>query len=198
MDKIQRKELNKDELDSIYISSTEVLNTINTLIADKEQAKKEIENSLKRLKEEASKDKSLEEEEVDIFGSLIEDGRKIKTIANKTHREIPKDKYTILDVQKNTKSTEYKFRLDDIIKNIKEGLKKTHSNQDIIVYKAITEEINLDKFNIFNLNPEKEIKKAVKENSTKINLYKINVSKDANIIAYTNSVFYDNQNRTLQ
>ena len=197
MDKNQRKELTKDELDSIYISSTEVLNTINTLIADKEQAKKEIENSLKKLKEEISKDKSLEEEEVDIFGSLIEDGRKVKTIANKNHREIPKDKYTILDIQKTTKSTEYKFCLDGIIKNIKEALKKIRVNQDITVYKAMTDEINLDKLNIFNLNPEKDLRKVLKEGTSKINLYKINVSKEANIIAYTNSVFYDNQYRTL-
>ena len=197
MDKKQRKELTKDELDSIYIASTEVLNTINTLIADKEQAKKEIENSLKKLKEEISKDKSLEEEEVDIFGSLIEDGRKVKTIANKNHREIPKDKYAILDIQKTTKSTEYKFCLDGIIKNIKEALKKIHVNQDITVYKTMTDEINLDKLNVFNLNPEKDLKKALKEGTSKINLYKINVSKEANIIAYTNSVFYDNQYRTL-
>ena len=197
IDKIQRKELTEDELDSIYISSTEVLDTINTLITGKEQAKKEIENSLKKLKEEASKDKNLEEEEVDIFGSLIEDGRKVKTIANKTHREIPKDKYTILDIQKNTKSTEYKFHIDDIIKNIREALKKIYTTQEITLYKAMGEEIDLNKFNVFNLNPEKDIKKAIKESSSKINLYKINVSKDANIIAYTNSVFYDNQNRTL-
>ena len=32
---------------------------------------------------------------------------------------------------------------------------------------------------------------------SKINLYKINVTKDANLIAYTNSVFYDNKNKTL-
>ena len=73
MDKLQRKELSKDELDSIYISSTYVLDVINTLITQKEQPKKEIENSLKKLKEEALKEKSLDEEEVDIFGSLIED-----------------------------------------------------------------------------------------------------------------------------
>lgn len=197
MDKLQRKELTKDELDSIYISSTDVLDVINTLITQKEQPKKEIENSLKKLKEEALRDKSLEAEEVDIFGSLIEDGRKVKTIANKNHREIPKDKYTILNIQKTTKSTEYKFCLDDIIKNLREALKKTTTSQEITLYKAIPDEINLDKFNIFDFNPEKEIKEAISGDTTKINLYKINLSKGTNVIAYTNSVFYDNQNKTL-
>ena len=197
MDKIQRKHLNKDELDSIFISSTEVLGVINTLITQKEQPKKEIENSLKKLKEEALKEKSLAEEEVDIFGSLIEDGRKVKTIANKTHREIPKDKYTILNIQKTTKSTEYKFCLDDIIKKLRDALKKITTSQDITLYKAIPDEISIDKFNIFDFNPEKEIKEAMATETNKINLYKINLEKGANVIAYTNSVFYDNQNKTL-
>jgi len=198
LDKLQRTKLNKDELDSIYISSTEINNVINALIADKLQAKKELEASLKKLKEEAAENKSLNEtEEFDIFGSLIEDGRKVKTIANKNHREIPKDKYTILEIAKNTKATEYKFCLDGIIKNIKEAMKKIQSPQEFIVYKATEETLNPEKLNIFNVNSEKELKEAMQSQETKINLYKINVKKDANVIAYTNSVYYDNKNKTL-
>ena len=198
LDKLQRAKLNKDELDSLFILSTEVNSVINALLADKLQAKKELEASLKKLKEEAQEDKSLNEtEEFDIFGSLIEDGRKVKTIANKNHREIPKDKYSILEIAKNTKATEYKFSLDGIIKNIKEALKKIQSPQELVVYKATEEPLNVEKLNIFNINPEKEIKEACKNYDTKINLYKINVKKEANIIAYTNSLFYDNKNKTL-
>ena len=198
LDKIQRSKLNKDEFDSAYILSTEVNMVINALLGEKLQAKKEIDASLKKLKEEATANKSLNEnEEFDIFGSLIEDGRKVKTIANKSHREIPKDKYSILGIAKNTKATEYKFSLDGIIKNIREALKKIQSPQEFVVYKAMGEVLNPEKLNIFNANPEKEMKEALKGDETKINLYKINVKKDANIIAYTNSVFYDNQNKTL-
>ena len=198
LDKIQRSKLNKDELDSLYILSTEVCNVINSLLGDKLQAKKELDASLKKLKEEAANDKGLnEKEEFDIFGSLIEDGRKVKTIANKNHREIPKDKYAILEIAKNTKSTEYKFSLDGIIKNIREALKKIESPQELVVYKAIPETINSEKLNIFNINPEIEMKEALRGDESKINLYKINVKKEANIIAYTNSVFYDNKNKTL-
>ncbi len=198
LDKLQRSKLNKDELDSLYILSTEVESVINAMLGNKLQAKKELEASLKKLKEEATEDKNLnDKEEFDIFGSLIEDGRKVKTIANKSHREIQKDKYTILEIAKNTKVTEYKFCLDGIIKNIKEALKKIKSPQELVVYKAIAEELNPDKLNIFNANPENEIKRVLNTEEAKINLYKINVKKDANIIAYTNSVFYDNQNKTL-
>ena len=198
LDKIQMTKLSKDELDSLFILSTDVGNVINTLLADKLQAKKELETSLKKLKEETVENKNLNQvEDFDIFGSLIEDGRKVKTIANKSHREIPKDKYSILEITKNTKVTEYKFSLDGIIKNIKEGLKKVQSSQEFVVYKAIEEPLNLEKFNIFNINPEKELKEACKACDSQINLYKINVTKEANIIAYTNSVFYDNKNKTL-
>lgn len=198
LDKIQRSKLKKDELDSLYILSTEVNSVINALLGDKIQAKKELEASLKKLKEEVASDKGLnEKEEFDIFGSLIEDGRKIKTIANKNHREIPKDKYTILEIGKNTKATEYKFCLDGIIKNIREALKKIQSPQELVVYKATGEELNVEKLNIFNINPEKEMKEALVKEETKINLYRINIKKDSNIVAYTNSTFFDNQNKTL-
>lgn len=198
LDKLQRSKLNKDEFDGLYILSTDVNNVINALVGDKLQAKKEIEASLKKLKEEVSDSKGLnEKEEFDIFGSLIEDGRKVKTIANKSHREIPKDKYSILEIAKNTKATEYKFCLDGIIKNIREALKKIQSPQELVVYKATEEVLNPEKLNIFNVNPEKEMKEVLRGSESKINLYRINVKKEANIIAYTNSVFYDNQNKTL-
>ena len=198
LDKLQRAKLSKEELDSLYILSTDVNRAINSLVGYKLQAKKELEASLKRLKEEAVEDKNLNDEEnFDIFGSLIEDGRKVKTIANKSHRELPKDKYAILDISKNTKATEYKFCLDGIIKNIGDALNKVQSPQDFVVYKATDEALNIDKFNIFNVNPEQEVKEAIKSNQNTINLYKINVKKDANVIAYTNCVFYDNKNKTL-
>ena len=54
------------------------------------------------------------------------------------------------------------------------------------------EKINEQSINIFNLNPEKELKKALKQNGNKINLYKINLNRNDNAIVYTNSVFYDN------
>ena len=198
LDKIQRSKLNKDEFDGIYILSTEVNSVINALVGDKLQAKKEIDASLKKLKEEVANNKGLnDKEEFDIFGSLIEDGRKVKTIANKNHREIPKDKYTVLGIAKNTKATEYKFILDGIIGNIRDALKKVEIPQELIVYKATNEILNLEKLNVFNINPEKEMKEYLVSSENKINLYKITVSKKSNLIAFTNSVFYDNQNKTL-
>ena len=67
-------------------------------------------------------------------------------------------------------------------------------------YKWIEEEENIDtnEFNIFNLNPEKEIENALKETeSGKVNLYKMNFDKNIKSIAYSNCIYYDNQNKTL-
>ena len=50
---------------------------------------------------------------------------------------------------------------------------------------------------MFNINPEQELKTAIKNNGTSINFYKINVKKGANGISFTNCIFYDNQNKTL-
>lgn len=196
LDTKQRKELTKEELESIYIGTTNVIDIINALLATKETARKEIESSLKKLKEDMSNDKE-EKEEFDIFGGLVEDNRKVKTIANKSHREIARDLYNILGINKNTKITEYKFELDRIIKNIKNAITKIETNQDIIVYKATEEDLDQNKINVFDLNVEKEIKEILNSQEAKVDLYKIEIEKGTNVIGFTNNVFYDNRNNTL-
>ena len=60
------------------------------------------------------------------------------------------------------------------------------------------ENIDVNAINVFNLNSERELEKALKEEeSLKLNLYKMNLQKGTNIIAFTNSIYYDNQNKTL-
>ena len=60
------------------------------------------------------------------------------------------------------------------------------------------ESIDVNKINVLNLDVKDEVQKAIENsNSNKINLYKMNLEKDTNIIAFTNCVYYDNQNKTL-
>ena len=60
------------------------------------------------------------------------------------------------------------------------------------------ESIDVNKINVLNLDVKAEVQKAIENsNSNKINLYKMNLEKDTNIIAFTNCVYYDNQNKTL-
>ena len=197
MDKIQRKNLTKDETDSIYITTTNLLTLLNKIKINEFQPK-DIENSLKEIKKEAIEEKTLSEEEFDIFGGMLKDTTKISKIKDKKHRELPKDKFNILEISKNTKQIGYKLSLENIISNIKEALTKIEISEDIPVYKAIIDDkIDDRKINIFDINPENEMSEAIKQENNKINLYKINLSEGVNAISYTNCIFFDNQNKTL-
>ena len=198
MDKIQRKNLSKDETDSVYITSTNLLEIINKIKINEFQPK-DIETTLKEIKKEAIQEKSLSEnEEFDIFGGIIQDSTKVSKIKNKKHRELAKDKFNILEINKNTKQIGFKLSIEKIIANLKTAMNKVVVPEEIPVYKAIGED-NLDdrKINIFDINPEKEIQEAIKKENNKINFYKIDLKEGSNAISYTNCIFYDNQNKTL-
>lgn len=198
MDKIQRKNLSKDETDSVYITSTNLLEIINKIKINEFQPK-DIETTLKEIKKEAIQEKSLSEnEEFDIFGGIIQDSTKVSKIKNKKHRELAKDKFNILEINKNTKQIGFKLSLEKIIANLKTAMNKVVVPEEIPIYKAIGEN-NLDdrKINIFDINPEKEIQEAIKKENNKINFYKIDLKEGSNAISYTNCIFYDNQNKTL-
>ena len=196
LDRMQRKNLSKEEIDATFIASTNVVEILNKIKTNNIMPE-DIEKSLKEIKKEAIDEKALAEE-YDIFGNLIEDNTKVKKIKNKKHRELPRDKYNILDVNKNTKQIGYKLTLQSIIKNITSALEKGVIPENLPVYKAVLDDkLNNKEINVFNTNPEEEIKDAMIEDGNKINLYKINVKEGTNGVAFTNIIFYDNQNKTL-
>ena len=196
LDRMQRKNLSKEEIDATFIASTNVVEILNKIKTNNIMPE-DIEKNLKEIKKEAIDEKSLAEE-YDIFGNLIEDNTKVKKIKNKKHRELPRDKYNILDVNKNTKQIGYKLTLQSIIKNITSALEKGVIPENLPVYKAVLDDkLNNKEINVFNINPEEEIEDAMIEDGNKINLYKINVKEGTNGVAFTNIIFYDNQNKTL-
>ena len=199
IDKIQRAILTKEELDSVYLATTNQIEIMNKLKTNTTEPK-ELDRWLKQIKTDLKNDKNMTEEEViDIFGSLSEDTRKVTKLANKSHREQPKNKYSILRISKEVKTVDYKVALNNAIRTIDKALEKNQLGQDISAY-AWKEEENLDpnKINIFNLNPEKEIEEALKTTeNTKITLYKMNIGKGVKIVAFSNCVYFDNQNKTL-
>lgn len=198
MDKVQRKALSKEETDNIYITATNLIDILNKIKND-EVLPKEIETSLKNIKKEAKEASNLDEvEEFNIFGGISQDATKISKIGNKKHREIAKDKFNILGVNKNTKQIGYKAKLEEVVKVVKNALNKVVVTEDLPVYKAfVNEKLNQNSFNVFNINPEFEIENIIKQKGNKINLYKVNLKRGINAISYTNIIFYDNQNKTL-
>lgn len=200
IDEIQRKIFTKEELDSIYLTTTDQLNVMNK-IKTGSTLNKELEADLKKIKKDLQEEKDVTEEDaIDIFGGLSEDTRKVTKLANKSHREQPKNKYSILRVSKTLKTVEYKAALENFINIIKMAITKNKLGQNISAYKWTEEDVNIDtnEFNIFNLNVEKEIEKALTDTeSGKVNLYKMNFEKDVNAVAFSNCVYFDNQNKTL-
>ena len=198
MDSMQRRVLLKQETDSIYITTTNLLDIINK-VKNMEVTPKEIENSLKELKNQAKEEKSLtEKEEFDIFGAIVEDSTKIKKIAGKKHRELVKDKFGILDISTNLKPLGYKLTLEKLVDNIKNALSKIQLQEGLPVYKiSLQEEFPYRNFIDFNINPEEEINENLNKSDKGIYLFKINLLKGTKAIAYTNNIFYDNQNKTL-
>ena len=198
MDKIQRKVLSKDETDSLYLLSTNLIDILNK-VKNNEVLPKEIESSLKELKKEATEEKMLtESEEFDIFGGMAQDRTKVSKINNKKHRELPKDKYSILEINKNTKQLGYKLSLEKVIENVRTALEKVVLVEDLPVYKAIYDDkLEPQNINLFDINEETEMNKIIEKKGNKINLYRLGLKKGTNAISYTNIIFYDNLNKTL-
>lgn len=198
MDKMQRKLLNKLETDSTYIMTTKILELVNKIKIN-DYLPKDIETELKEIKKEATQEKALlENEEFDIFGGLSQDNTKISKIKNKKHRELPKDRFNILEIGKNTKQIGFKLTIENVISNVKKALEKVVIPESLPVYKAIIDDKLDDRmFNIFNINPENEIAEAIRKEGNKINFYKLNLKEGSNAISFTNCIFYDNQNKTL-
>ncbi len=199
MDQMQRKILTKEETDSIYLTTTDILEILNKTKKN-DITPKDIEINLKEMKRQAVEEKSLEnDEEFDIFGGIAQDSTKVSKIKNHKHREIPKDKFNILEINKNTNQLGYKLALEKVVSNIAKALEKVVVPEDLPVYKAIGgEDLDNQKINLFNINPEREIKEVLNNyKNSKINFYKINLKEGTNAISYTNGIFYDNQNKTL-
>lgn len=194
IDSKQRNILTKEQLDSLYLMSCpDIFEDVNfvklTGITNYKQ-------SVERLKQEAGKEELLfNEEEFDIFGGRIEDKTKISVLDNKKHREAHKNKFKILDINKNTTDEDYQKSLVEILKNLNEAYGKVKIDTDLPIYMSSDGSINGKEFGIFNINPEMALKKV--KNLSKINLYRVNLKEGMSVLAYSNIAFFDNLNKTL-
>ena len=201
IDKMQRKKFTDDELDSSFIASSTstlaLLNRINLKIAEN----REISEELKKIKLSKGKNENEEDddESFNIFGKIKNTNNKERTIGNKTHREQPRDKFEILEIEKGTKGIELKRNLEKVLKDIKTAIKKNSLKEDMYVYKACSEKLELNTIEAVSLDAEEELRQFLKNNRrvNKIYLYKIKLPKQTNFIAFSNIIFFDNKNMTL-
>ncbi len=219
VDELQRRKLSIDECNAIFICNY-ALNSLNAIVeeqkilsefkmSEKEKSKNEILekldniilNELERLKENYKGNQSTE-----IFGELVDDYTKIKTLKDKEHRENKKSVYSILKIRKDTSLSEYKNILYEYVKLLNEALKKVTSIADIPIYykcedchwkNEIEEEYtNKELFNeeyiVGDINPSK----LIIEDKNNV-IYKINATSDMHLLYFSNIIFYDNYNKTL-
>ena len=191
-DKIQRQIFTKKECDSLYIASTNVIDDINNI----KQEKRITKTSLDKLKEEAKKEVVLfNSENFDIFGNVKEDKTKISILANKKHREAPKDKFKILEISKDIELEEYKEEICNQYKTIQGAIEKSKAIVNMNAYLVSEEKLNNNELKVFHINPSMAIEEV--NNEEKINIHKININEGMNIVYYTNIMYYDNNNNTL-
>lgn len=130
-----------------------------------------------------------------MFGGMTEDNTKIKMLGNKKHRETEKDKLKILDITKNLSLQEYKTKLQEILNDIECSIKDIKDLIGIPVYIAINKKQELKGLQVCDLNIQNVINQY--EDDTEIILYKINLKENTKVIYFSNSIYYDNYNKTL-
>ena len=200
MDKLQRNLLVKEAHDSIYLTTTGVLKYINIMKKLDHVDEKELREYMKELKKLAESRKTIYNiEDFDIFGSISDSSRKVKTLANQKHREAEKDILKILNISRNMDLIEFRGRLDKAYEYIKESIGKitTPYNMPIYIAKGKEEEIDKYGYEIYDIIPENALQKIKESNETEINLYKINLKENMPLIYMTNIMYYDNFNQTL-
>ena len=214
MDELQRRKLSKNEMDALFAirqvpeSFRELEKEKETSVEvyeqkDAEEVKKKskkispLEKDLEQLKEEYEKDiEVINAKDFDIFGNLVEDKTKVKSINNVKHREIEKDKYKVLNINSDTDIKLYVENLESYFSLIKEALNKIQSPYDMSVY-CINSKKGIEGINIFDINPETALKNELDSKKSKIILCRINIKENTPALFYTNIMFYDNFNKTL-
>ena len=191
LDRKQRSKLSQDELNSIFILTSSLIEDINTVINKKKITKQRLEE----VKKFASEEKMLfNDDGFDIFGAVETNSSKLKTLANKKHRESQRELFKILDINQKTTVEEYTKIISSIAENFTGAFGKIETKIELPVYLASS---NLDTLSVFSINAEDTLAKFKEGKEDEINLYKVRINEDTPILALTNIVYYNNYNQTL-
>ena len=190
LDRKQRKELSQNELNSIFVLSY-FLEDINTILNKKKITKQRLEEVKKYASEETM---LFNDDNFNIFGAVETNSNKLKTLANKKHRESARELFKILDINQKTTIEEYTNILKKVIEDVNNSISKISTKIELPVYMAGSK---IDVLNIFSIDPNNALNKFETDDESEINLYKIKLNEDTNILATTNIVYYNNYNQTL-
>lgn len=199
MDKLQRKKLSKEELESmLVVNNIRIISIVNNLRKGKMDEDK-IKFNLNYLKEEYNKNKLNLEENYDIFGNMLDDNRKLKYIGSRSHRENQRNKYKILNINKNIDEFDFTEKLGSTLNYLEGAVPKITSKFDMPIYKLvdITRKVEENNFSVMNIDVENEFQIYEDKGEGALNLLKFNFKEGMPLLHYTNIVYYDNTNQTL-
>lgn len=195
LDKQNRSNFTKEELDSAFLASTDILQDMIRLRQEDEE-RPDFSEHIEEIKKQALEEEMLfESEDFDIFGSMTEDKTKINSLGNTKHREIKKSKFRLLEINKNTSNDQYTENLISVTFNLDRALENARLGMPLNAFLASTGALNNKKYSILHLNPKNALDSLKEEE--KVNLYNIKLSGRTKAIALTNIVYYDNSNLTL-
>lgn len=199
-DQIQRKKLSHEETDSVFIAQTELLYFVNMVRTNK-IVKYDLENVLESLKEEFNEDRLVIDSEIfDIFGNIEENNNnQVKYIGSRSHRELEKSKFKIMNVNKKIDVYDFTEKMQSIVNYLEGAMPKISSLYDMPLYKLVPISSNLaeSEFEIFNINIENELEEFTENDEGAYNLICLNYKEGLPILYYTNAMFFDNTNKTL-
>ena len=217
VDEVQRRKLSKNETDAIF-AIKQVPDSFKELEKDKDNAVEiYIEKDEEEVKKEKAKTKKvnplsrdltnlkreyennieiINSKDFNIFGGLIDDKTKIKSINNVKHREIEKDKYKVFNINQDRDLKVYTENLESYLLLIREALNKIQSPYNISAY-CMGAKKSLKGLNILSINPRDAFEHELLSKKSKISLCKINIKENAPLVFYSNIIFYDNFNKTL-
>ena len=203
IDEVQRVKLSKNEADALFVfrycsRTMQILNETKKSTDLTEKQLKEIEKELKQLKKSFNADlKNINLIEFDVFGSILSNEKDKSSINNVRHRENQKDKYRILNINKEIILEDFIDNVRNCLNLVKEVLNKIKTNSELSIYKLSSKKMKIENLNIFNINPKNEFKDVDFSKDKEVYLYKINIKENTPVAFYTNYVFYDNFNKTL-
>ena len=197
-DKLQRTKFSKQEFDSLYLATTNVLPELN-MLKNNEMDKAVLESLLSNLKREYVNTEAEATSEFDIFGGMKEDSTQIRYLNNKSHRENEKNKFMILDINKKIDIFDFTEKLQMYAGLLRETVCKVQSSYDMPLYKIlpVNSKLNKTDYSLYNINVEREIDSYQNKFENSVKLIKINIKEGMPLVYLTNSVYYDNLNNTL-
>lgn len=198
VDKMQRAELTKNEINATFLASTELLDTLNFIKNIEGNRKEIIDKTFQSLKEELDTE-VIGDVDFDIFGNMSEESTKVKTIANKHHREIEKNKLNILNISKETTEDEFLEIIEKKRKLINEAMEKITVPIEMDLYRVVKGNtlLDIDELCLYDMNPIHCFEEQSNSKETDVNLYKITIKENMHALFLSNIIFYDNTNETL-